>query len=117
MKTRLALLLAILADGLQLLLTPLIPAAGLGVFLDGAIDIAAACALVVLLGPHWAFLPSFIAEIIPGVGLVPLWTLAVLFVTRKNPTAPRDEKNVRPVLDAVRDKRLVALDEKGRPRH
>jgi hypothetical protein len=37
-----------------------------------------------LLGCHWEFLPSFAAKLIPGVDLVPLWTLAVANVYRKS---------------------------------
>jgi hypothetical protein len=37
-----------------------------------------------LLGWHWEFLPSFAAKLIPGVDLVPLWTLAVANVYRKS---------------------------------
>jgi hypothetical protein len=35
-----------------------------------------------LLGWHWEFLPAFVAEVIPGVELVPSWTFAVLEPTR-----------------------------------
>jgi hypothetical protein len=47
-----------------------------------------------LLGWHWEFLPSFAGKLIPGVDLVPLWTLAVANVYRKSrrdaaPTEPR----------------------------
>jgi hypothetical protein len=39
--------------------------------------------LVHLLGWHWEFLPAFAAELVPGVDLVPFWTLSVLNVYRK----------------------------------
>jgi len=35
-----------------------------------------------LVGFHWAFLPTFIAELLPFVDLVPSWTLAVWLATR-----------------------------------
>ena len=80
---RIALVLAMLADALQLALIPL--------FVEGAespaadvVDIAMACALFFLLGWHWEFLPSFAAKLVPGVDLVPLWTLAVANVYRKS---------------------------------
>jgi hypothetical protein len=42
-----------------------------------------------LLGWHWAFVPSFLAELVPGLDLVPTWTLAVLIATRQmNPSRP-----------------------------
>jgi hypothetical protein len=50
--------------------------------LNNAIDVAAAIALVALVGWHWAFLPTFLAEMIPFVDLVPSWTLAVAIATR-----------------------------------
>lgn len=75
-------LLAFAADSLQWVMLPLF---GVG-FLSPAqdvLDVFIAAAMIALVGWHWAFLPSFIAEVIPGVGLVPTWTLAVLFATRK----------------------------------
>jgi hypothetical protein len=39
--------------------------------------------LTYLLGWHWEFLPSFAAKLVPGVDLVPLLTLAVINVYRK----------------------------------
>lgn len=80
---RIALLLAIVADALQIALLPL--------FVEGAespaadvIDVAMAAILYFLLGWHWEFLPSFAAKLVPGVDLVPLWTLAVANVYRKS---------------------------------
>jgi hypothetical protein len=43
-----------------------------------------AAVLYFLLGWHWEFVPSFAAKLIPGVDLVPLWTLAVANVYRKS---------------------------------
>ena len=39
--------------------------------------------MVRLLGWHWEFLPSFFAKLVPGVDLVPFWTMAVASVWRK----------------------------------
>jgi len=82
LRLRVAFLLAILADALQLAVIPL--------FVEGAespatdiVDVAMAAAMFFLLGWHWEFLPSFAAKLIPGVDLVPLWTLAVANVYRK----------------------------------
>ncbi len=50
--------------------------------LNNFIDIATAVAMVALVGWHWAFVPTFLAELVPFVDLVPTWTLAVLFATR-----------------------------------
>jgi hypothetical protein len=50
---------------------------------DDVLDLAVAAVLVNLLGWHWEFLPAFAAELVPGVDLVPFWTLAVANVYRK----------------------------------
>jgi hypothetical protein len=74
-------LLAILADALQLVVFP--------VFVEGALspaddilDLGIAAVMVRLLGWHWEFLPSFLAKLVPGVDLVPFWTMAVANVWR-----------------------------------
>jgi hypothetical protein len=55
--------------------------------LNNVIDVLTGVAMLVLVGWHWAFLPTFLAELVPFVDLVPSWTLAVMFATR-GPTAP-----------------------------
>jgi len=40
--------------------------------------------MINLLGWHWEFLPSFLAKLVPGVDLVPFWTIAVANVYRKS---------------------------------
>jgi hypothetical protein len=50
--------------------------------LNDAIDVVTAIAMVALVGWHWAFLPTFVAELVPFVDLVPTWTLAVFLATR-----------------------------------
>jgi hypothetical protein len=49
-----------------------------------AVDIVMAASLYLLLGWHWEFLPSFLGKLVPGVDLVPLWSLAVANVYRKS---------------------------------
>ncbi|HEY3973589.1 MAG TPA: hypothetical protein VGM18_11330 [Candidatus Sulfotelmatobacter sp.] len=77
-----AMALAIVADVLQLVIFPL--------FVEGALspaedllDLGVAAAMVRLLGWHWEFLPSFFAKLVPGMDLVPFWTMAVASVWRK----------------------------------
>jgi hypothetical protein len=48
------------------------------------LDFAIGAAMVRLLGWHWEFLPSFLGKLVPGVDLVPFWTLAVANVYRKS---------------------------------
>jgi hypothetical protein len=82
-RIRAALVLAVIADALQLVVFPL--------FVEGAVspaddvlDFGIAGVLVYLLGWHWEFLPSFFTKLVPGVDLVPCWTIAVVSVYRKS---------------------------------
>lgn len=75
-------LLAIVADALQIILFPLF-LEGAYSPLDDVLDFAVAAVLVNLLGWHWEFLPSFAAKLVPGADLIPFWTMAVANVYRK----------------------------------
>ena len=77
-----AMSLAIIADALQIVVFPLFVEGALSPA-DDVLDLAVAAVLVRLLGWHWEFLPAFAAELVPGVDLVPFWTLAVANVYRK----------------------------------
>lgn len=81
-RFRIALVVAILADALQFILLPLM-VTGAESPADDVLDVGVAAALFFLMGWHWELLPSFAAKLIPGVDLVPLWTLAVANVYRK----------------------------------
>ena len=90
MKTReerLAWLVAIGADALQLAVTPLFAEGALSPA-DAILDAVVAVALVRLLGWHWAFLPTLLVEAVPGADLFPTWTAAVFFVTRQMHAPP-----------------------------
>jgi hypothetical protein len=78
---RLAWMVAILADALQIGAFPLFAEGALSPA-DTVLDILVAALLIRLLGWHWAFLPSLAAELLPGFDLFPTWTAAVFFVTR-----------------------------------
>jgi len=80
---RIALILAIVADALQIILLPMF-VEGAESPADDALDAGVGIALMALLGWHWEFAPSFLAKLVPGVDLVPLWTLAVANVYRKS---------------------------------
>jgi len=58
--------------------------------LNNVVDVLTGLAMLVMVGWHWAFLPTFLAELVPFVDLVPSWTLAVMFATRgqKAPEPP-----------------------------
>ncbi len=82
-RMKAALLLAVLADIVQLVLFPIF-LAGAESPADDIIDASMAGILSWLLGWHWEFLPSFAGKLIPFVDFVPLWTLAVANVYRKS---------------------------------
>jgi hypothetical protein len=81
-RFRAAMILAMAADALQIFVFPLFAEGALSPA-DDVLDVAVAAVLVRLLGWHWEFLPAFLAELVPGVDLVPFWTLAVINVYRK----------------------------------
>lgn len=80
-RVRAARWLAVAADVLQIAVFPLFGPGALSPWND-ALDLLVAASLTRLVGWHWAFLPSFVAELVPGIDLVPTWTAAVLFATR-----------------------------------
>ncbi|HEY0457010.1 MAG TPA: hypothetical protein VGE41_11590 [Verrucomicrobiae bacterium] len=65
--------LALLADALQYFFA-LIPG------VDQGVDLAAALAIIGLIGFHPLLLPTFLVELIPGVDLLPTWTGCVMLV-------------------------------------
>ncbi len=74
-------LVALAADALQWVFLPLFWAGAASPF-DEVLDVAIGFVLWRLLGWHWALLPALIAELVPGVDLVPTWTAAVWLATR-----------------------------------
>jgi len=74
-------LLAIAADVAQIVVFPLFVGGALSPWDDG-LDLLVAVVMTRLVGWHWAFLPTFFAELVPGLDLVPTWTAAVFFATR-----------------------------------
>ena len=82
LRFRSAFVFAVIADLIQLVGFPLF-AEGAVSPLDDILDIVLAVVLIGLLGWQWEFMPSFIAKLVPGVDLVPFWTLAVINVYRK----------------------------------
>lgn len=85
-RFRAALVLALVADALQVAIFPLF-FEGAASPADDLLDLGVGAAMVSLLGWHWEFLPSFVAKLVPGVDLVPFWTMAVAGVYRKSKRA------------------------------
>jgi hypothetical protein len=86
-RMRAAMSVAIIADLLQIFVFPLF-IEGAASPMDDVLDVCVGGVLSYLLGWHWEFLPSFLAKLVPGVDLVPLWSLAVGNVFRKSKQLP-----------------------------
>jgi hypothetical protein len=69
------------ADAIQIVAVPAFFGGAASPVNDG-LDVAVGVALVLLVGWHVAFLPTFVAELVPLLDIFPTWTTAVLFVTR-----------------------------------
>jgi hypothetical protein len=82
-RFQIAMALAVVADALQIVLLPFF-VEGAESPVDDILDLGIGVALVSLLGWNWEFLPSFLVKLVPGVDLVPLWTLAVANVYRRS---------------------------------
>jgi hypothetical protein len=74
-----------IAAGVDLLQIALFPffAEGSLFPLNAALDLVTCITLILLVGWHIAFLPTFIIEQLPVADLAPTWTLATLIATRK----------------------------------
>ena len=86
-RVRIARFIAVAADAVQLGLFPFFGVGALSIVND-CLDVAVGIALVLLVGWHFAFLPSFVAELVPGLDLVPTWTVAVWLATRHRAIEP-----------------------------
>ncbi len=82
-----ALMIAALADLLQIMLVPLA-----WTFVQAAIDVVAMLLVVPVLGFHLLLLPTFIIEFIPGVDVLPTWTGCVIAVIALKRRAATTEK-------------------------
>ena len=92
---RLAWLVAIAADAIQLGALPLFVAGGLSPA-DALLDVAVGAILIRLLGWHWAFLPSLVAELVPGFDLFPTGLLRS-FTLRATRSIPPNRRSFPPV--------------------
>jgi hypothetical protein len=71
----LAIMVAVIADGLQFFLGPFGWA-----FADQIIDVIAMLLTSWLIGFHWLLLPTFVTELIPILDELPTWTACTLAV-------------------------------------
>jgi len=105
-RFRAAMVLAIIADALQIVGFPLFVEGALSPA-DDILDFGIAAVLTHLLGWHWEFLPSFLAKLVPGVDLVPFWTMAVANVYRKSKRIAVAAEEIRPQQPALRSRTLL----------
>jgi hypothetical protein len=78
-----ALILALIADVLQIVIFPLFIEGALSPA-DDILDFGVGAVLAFLLGWHLEFLPSHVGKLVPGIDLVPFGTMAVANVYRKS---------------------------------
>ena len=78
----LAFAIAICADAIEIGLMPLF-SEGFASPVDDFLDSVVCVMLTLMLGWHFAFMPSFLFKLIPMVDLAPTWTIAVLIASRK----------------------------------
>jgi hypothetical protein len=74
-RFQVAMILAIVADALQLVILPIFVAGAVSTA-DDILDVGIGAAQLSLLEWHWEFLPSFLTKLVPSVDLAPFWTLA-----------------------------------------
>lgn len=90
-RTRAAWVVAVAVDALQLATAPA-ELAGPAVWVaEAGVDLVTMAALWVLVGFHWAFLPSFVTKLVPLIEVAPTWTLAMFIATRDRGAAPGSE--------------------------
>ena len=73
--------IAVIADVVQIALMPLV-AEGIASPINDVIDVIVAGILILLVGWHIAFIPSFLIKMLPFADLAPTWTIAALIATR-----------------------------------
>src|SRR5947207_15405743 len=81
-EQRLGWLVAMAADAIQIGALPRFAAGGLSPA-DALLGLGVAAILIRLLGWHWAFMPTLLAELVPGLDLFSTWTAADFYVTRQ----------------------------------
>jgi hypothetical protein len=101
-RFRAAMMLAVVADALQIVVFPFFVEGALSPA-DDILDLGVGALMVHLLGWHWEFLPSFLAKLVPGVDLIPFWTMAVANVYRKSKRIAVSAEESREQHPALRD--------------
>jgi hypothetical protein len=81
-RLRTAWVMAALVDGLQMITSPAEVTGPMEWVLEVGVDLVTMGVMILLVGFHWAFLPSFVTKLLPFVDLAPTWTLAIFIATR-----------------------------------
>ena len=79
---RIAWMVAVLVDGLQLITAPAEWTGPVVWVVEAGVDLVTMGVMMSLVGFHWAFLPSFVTKFLPFLELAPTWTLALFIATR-----------------------------------
>jgi hypothetical protein len=88
-RVRAAIALAFAVDFLQLSFLPVLLPIEAAIWpIADIVDVVMAIVLTLLVGWHWAFLPSFIFEALPFAEFAPTWWIAVLIATRGRTDLP-----------------------------
>jgi hypothetical protein len=86
-RKTIALVIAALADAIQLGLFPIFAEGALSIP-DDALDVVVAVVLLVTLGWRWRLVAAFALELAPGVALFPSWTAFVASIPAARVEAP-----------------------------
>ncbi len=111
----------VVAVGIDALQVFIFPATIEGVFspLEVALDFIAMAVLSWLVGWHWAFLPSIIVELIPGLDLAPTWTIALAIATRglntQRPASGSPERVAPKDVTPADDAHTITVEAKSSP--
>lgn len=95
-RARTALVIAIVVDVIQIAIQTTGP---FQILVDWPLDLLTGLAMMALVGFHWAFLPTFLAEAVPWLDVVPTWTLAVMFATRNREAVEPPKDMTPPTLE------------------
>jgi len=93
----LAMVVAVVADGLQLLLAPMA-----WTLIEDVIDVVAMILTTWILGFHLLLLPTFLIELVPVVDIIPTWTAcvaAVIAFRKSGEKPPPSSPPAKPVID------------------
>lgn len=97
----LAFAVSVIADALQFPINA-VSATGLlalpGEAADMVLDVVVMIITSALLGFHWALLPTFVLEAVPGLSLIPTWTGCVAFVVWRRKHAEARAPLIQPPL-------------------